>query len=113
MSFDSLLINTCTTRRYPPGATDAYGNTTKVWADKLVDEPCRISHPVFGGRNGQVQRGTEVVPVDMVLFMNDVDVTEYDKVLVDTVEYEILFVATIQNGFGGHHKELSLKRIIP
>jgi hypothetical protein len=108
MSFDSLLINTCTTRRYVAGIPDAYGNAILAWADELVGEPCRISYP--SGK--QIQRGTEIVPVDMVLFLNDVNVTEADKVLVDTVEYEILFVARIQNGFGGHHLELSLKRII-
>ena len=109
MSFDSLLINTCTTRRYVAGIADSYGNATPAWNDELTDEPCRISYP----KGMQVQRDTEVIPVDAMLFMGDVDVTEYDKVIVDTVEYEILFVGIIQNGFGGHHKELSLKRIIP
>ena len=106
MSFDSLLINSCVTWRYADTGPDAYGNPTKSWGPELT-ESCRISYP--SGK--QIQRGTEVIPVDAVLFLNDVDVTEYDKVVVDTVEYEILFVADIQNGFGGHHKELSLKRV--
>jgi hypothetical protein len=33
-------------------------------------------------------------------------------VVVDGTEYEILFVATLQDDSGDHHKELSLKRVI-
>ncbi len=109
MSFVTLLINLCTTRRYVPGAADAYGNPAKPWADYLVAQPCRISYP----KGKQVQRGTEVVPVEAVLFMEDVDVTEHDRVVVDGITFEILFVATLQDGVGEHHLELSLTRVIP
>jgi hypothetical protein len=108
MAFTSLLINTCTIKRWTDGGTDDYGNPVKTWADHLVDQACRISYP----KGRQVQRGTEVVPVEAMLFLEDVDVTEHDKVIVDGTEYEILFVATLQDDSGDHHKELLLKRVI-
>jgi len=57
MSFDSLLINNCIVKWYPPGAFDPYGNPVKVWADKpgLADEHCRISYP-SGKQIQRVQR---------------------------------------------------------
>ncbi len=87
---------------------DSYGNPNKVWANLPVLSG-RISYP----KGRQVQRGTEVVPVEAVLFLNNVVVTERDKVLVDTIEFEILFVAILQDGVDGHHKEISLTRVIP
>lgn len=109
MTYSSLLVNTCTTERYTSVNNDAYGQPIKLWVDYLIDEPCRISYP----RGRQIQRETEIVPVEAVLFMDDVDVTEHDRVTVDTILYEILFVARLQDGTDNHHKELSLKRVIP
>ena len=109
MSYSSLLINTVTVRRYIAGVADAYGNPAKPWADYLVAQPCRISYP----KGRQVQRGTEVTPIEVVLFTEDIDVSEHDRVVVDGVTFEILFVATIQDGVSGHHLELSLTRVIP
>lgn len=107
MSFNSLLINVATIRRYTTGAADSYGVPVRTWGDHIVGQPCRISYP----RGRQVQRGTEVVPVDALLFMAVVDVTERDRVIVDTVTYEILFVAELQNGTTEHHLEISLARV--
>ncbi len=107
--FRNLLINTCTLQRYVPGSADAYGAPSKGWVDFLADQPCRLSSS--GGR--QVQRSTEVVPVDALLFIEEVDVTEADRVVVDQIPWEILFVAPLQDGVGGHHLELSLKRVKP
>ena len=107
--FRNLLINLCTVQRYVPGVADAYGAPVKAWVDFLVDQPCRLSSP--SGR--QVQRSTEVVPVDALLFIEEVDVTEADRVVVDSISWEILFVAPLQDGAGSHHLELGLKRVKP
>lgn len=107
MTYSSLLINSFITQRYVAGAQDAYGNPAKAWANYLTGD-CRISYP----KGRQVQRGTEVVPVDAVLFMQDIDVTEHDRVVVDGITFEILFVATLQDSTGEHHMELDLKRVI-
>ena len=106
MSYATLLINAIVVRRYTDGGTDAYGNPTKVWADHLSIDG-RISYP----KGRQVQRGTEVVPVDAVLFLEEVDVTEDDRAVVDGTTYEIVFVATLQDSAGSHHMELSLVRV--
>ena len=108
MSYTSLLINTATVRRYTTGAADAYGHLVETWGDHLTDQACRLSSP----KGRQIQQGTEITPVDAVLFMQDIDVTVYDRVIVDGTTWEILFVADRQNGTGDHHKELDLKRII-
>ena len=109
MTFATLLISTATVQRYTTGAADAYGVPARTWADHLTLEPCRISYP----KGRQIQRGTEITPVDAVLFMNDIDVTVYDRVAVDSTTWEVLFVSEPQDGTGDHHKELSLKRVIP
>ena len=107
MSFADLLINTCTVERYPLGVFDALGNPTKAWADHLVDKPCRLSHSI--GR--EIQRESEVVVVDEVLFINDMDILERDRIIVDGVTYHILFVAAIQDSVGVHHLEIDLERV--
>ena len=80
----------------------------KTWADHLTNQASRLSYP----RGKQIQRGTEIVPITEMLFMLDIDVTEHDRVIVDGVTYEILFVATRQDGSVGHHLELDLTRVI-
>ncbi len=109
MSFTSLLNSTCTIQRYVAGAADAYGVPAKAWADHLVAQPCRLSYP----KGKQLQTATEVVPITEMLFMAVVDVTEHDRVVVGGNTYDILFVATRQDGPGAHHMELDLRRVIP
>jgi len=108
MSFDSLLIQTCTIQRYTEGAADSYGMPAQTWADFLTDEPCRLSYP----KGRQRQDATEVTPVDAVLFLNEYEITEHDRAVVETVTYEILHVAHRVNGVDEHHLELDLKRVI-
>lgn len=114
MSYTSLLINSASVYRYPAGgATDAYGTPAKVWAvvPALSDIPCRIM-PVSGV---EVKVGAEVVLADYKLFLEDVVVTEQDRVNVywGTVDawvmYEILLVMDRQDGTDSHHKELLLR----
>ncbi|MDD4986145.1 MAG: hypothetical protein PHQ43_10230 [Dehalococcoidales bacterium] len=108
MSFASLLINTCTIRRFTAGAVDAYGNSAKAWADHLVDEPCRWSTP----SNREVKVGAEVVLADILLFLNDVDVTEQDRIVIGTTTYEILSVVRRQDSVtSSHHRELFLRTV--
>jgi len=104
MSYASLLINLATVERYVAGAADAYGNPAEAWANHLVDEPCRLSD----AKGRQRMDGTEVVQVDELLFMNDVDVIEHDRVTVDGTLYEILFVDELEDSTVGHHLELDL-----
>lgn len=100
-----LFINECRIQRYTQGAKDGYGNPAKAWAAHLTVDG-RISYP----KGRQIFRDTEMVNVDAVLFLEDIDVIEHDRVYVDDVLYEILFVAQVQDLIGSHHKELTLKR---
>ena len=109
MSFTTLLINTCATKRFTPGAADAYGNPVKAWADHLVNQPCRWSTP----SNREVKVGTEVVIADLQLFLGaDTDITEQDRVVLDTgATYEVLSAADRQNGSANHHVEVLMRTV--
>lgn len=105
MSYTDLLIHSCTVRRDVPGATTAYGYKTETFGDHLTSQACRLE----AAKGREVKIGADIVIADYVLFMQDIDVTEQDKILLDSVTYEILLVELMDNGFGGHHKELLLR----
>jgi hypothetical protein len=105
MSFDSLLIHTCTIKRFNEGAKDDYGIPVKTWTNLLVDEPCR--HTSGNGR--EIKVGQEVLIVYDELFLNDVDVTVQDRVEIDGELWEILDVRLRSDFLGGHHKECSIQ----
>jgi len=105
MSFTDLLIHSCTVRRNSPGPADAYGYPAPSWSDYLTAQDCRLQPQ----KGREIRLLAEVVVADYVLFIADVDVTEQDRVIVDSVTYEILMVELMDNGFGGHHKELQLR----
>jgi len=109
MTFTSLLINTCTVKRYnPDGGADAYGNPTGSWDDHLTDEPCRWSTP----KNREVKVGAEVALADLQLFLGqDTDITEQDRVTLDGATYEVLSAADRQNGTANHHVECFLRSV--
>lgn len=105
MSFDDLLINTCTVRRYTEGAAGDYGTPAKTWTDHLTDQACRLM--ATNGRETKV--GAEVVIADYKLFIADVDITEQDRVVIDSTTYEVLLVADRQDSDDVHHKECYLR----
>ena len=109
MSYTSLLISTCTVERYTAGAADAYGAPVRTWADHLTDQACRLSVPTTRDQSREVVVGAEVVLADYKLFMQDVDVTEQDRILLAAITYEILLVQRRSDGAVGHHKELFLR----
>ena len=116
MSFTSLLIETCTVRRYTTGAADSYGKPVETWADHLTDQACRlmsgsrgIGSAASAGREFQV--GAELVVADYIMFIEDVDITEQDRVVSGGVTYEILMVADRADGTASHHREVWLKAV--
>jgi len=106
MSFDSLLINICTVLEDTGVTPDDYGNLTPVWTPVtgLINIPCRLSTPT--GR--EIKVGAEVVIADYKLFLENITVTEQNRIRMD-VDYEILLVASRQDGAGNHHKECFLR----
>ncbi|MCJ7829315.1 MAG: hypothetical protein MUP81_06215 [Dehalococcoidia bacterium] len=108
MSYTDLLINTCKTQRRHPGAIDDYGNPAPGWADELPNTTiCRWSTP----SNREIKVGAEVVIADLQLFLEDVDITEQDRVVLDSKTYEVLSAARRQNGAGDHHMEALLRTV--
>ena len=105
MSFDSLLIDTCNIQRFTEGAADDYGHPIKVWANTYEDEPCR--HVSGNGR--EIKIGQEVVIVYDKLFIGDVDITEQDRVIIDSVTYQVLSVIFRKDSSDDHHKECYLE----
>jgi hypothetical protein len=107
MSYTSLLINTCTTRRKHPGAIDDYGTPAPGWADELSNIICRFSTPA----NREIKVGAEVVIADLILFTEDVDITVQDRVVLNALTYEVLAVIPRQDGVGSHHLEALLRTV--
>jgi len=106
MTYACLLIDRCTIRRFTTGVPDDYGKPKQTW-DEIDDQPCRLVN--ISGR--EVVVGAEVVIADYKLFLDNVDVTEQDRIIVDDITYEILSVLLRSDGHGSHHKELLMRTV--
>ena len=104
MSYTSLLIETCTIQRFSEGALDNYGIPEKTWTDH-PDTSCRLTT----GSGREVKVGAEVVIADYKLFLGDVDITERDRVVIDSITYEVLLVSDREDSLGSHHKECFMR----
>jgi len=102
--YDDLLISTCIVRRYTEGAQDAYGTPVKTWANYLISEPCRLM--ITGGR--EIKVGAEIVLSNHRLYLQDIDITERDRVIIGTVTFEVILVSDRQDATANHHKEVDL-----
>ena len=107
MSYSSLLIDSCDVMRFTEGAIDDYGHPIKTWAVYLDDTACRLQ----AGAGKEIYVGAEVVIADYKLFLGDVDITEQDRVVLNSVTYEILLVADKQDGIDSHHKEVFMQTV--
>ena len=106
MSFASLLIDTCTVQRYAEGAADTYGNPTLAWdLTYLENEPCRLT--TSSGREMKV--GAEIVIADYKLFIDTVDITEQDRMVLGGITYEILLVQDYADSSSNHHKQIWMR----
>lgn len=105
MSFDDLLINTCTIKRFTEGAKDAYGHPVLTWANLHTNIICRH----ISGKGREIKVGQEVVIVYDELMVKNIDVTEQDQVVIGTKTYNILSVLFGQDGTSVHHKLLFLE----
>ena len=107
MSFTSLLKDTCTVRRFSEGVADAYGTPAKTWAAYLTDQACRLEASTSGGHEFKV--GAEVVVADNRLYIGLVDITEQDRVVINSITYEILLVENFADAATNQHKRCWLK----
>ncbi len=106
MAYLDLLIDSCIIQRDIGGAADNYGNLGEDWQTHLTED-CLLQ-PAKGR---EIIVGAEVVIADYKLFLDDVDVTEQDRILMDAVVYQILLVEDQWNGVGSHHRELWLRTV--
>ena len=107
MTFENLLINTCDIERFGEGVADAYGIKAKTWTATYENEPCRH----VSGKGREVKVGQEVVIVYDELFVGAIDITEQDRVIIDTVTYQVLAVLFRQDGIGLHHKHCFMEMV--
>ena len=105
MTFDSLLINECDIQEFTETGTDDYGRPTGNWTPTYENEPCRH----VSGKGREIKVGQEVVIIYDELFLGDVEITEQDRVVIDTITYQVLSVLFRQDGFGAHHKHCFLE----
>lgn len=111
MSFTDMLVNSCTIQRYTEGDADAYGTKVKEWADHLTGQACRLMAGGQSGKGREVYVGAEVVIANYTLFIGDVDITEQDRIIVDSVTYEVLLVADKQDAIDSHHNECYMRAV--
>ena len=112
MSYSSLLIDTCDVQRNTQGVQDAYGRPADSWDDYLEGQPCRWEgFSPFAGAGHEVYVNAKLVVADSQIFVNDIDITEQDRVVVDSITYEVLMVTLRQDGTGNHHKQCLLRTV--
>ena len=109
MSYTDLLINTCTILENTGTVPDGYGNITSNWTAVvgLTDIACRL----VAGSGREVMVGAEVVVADYKLFLENVVITEQNRVRISSIDYEVLLVTDRQDGVGSHHKECYLRTV--
>ena len=116
MAYDSLLINTCNIISFTEDGTfDIYRQPNKSWDIKVVDGvtyeglPCRH----ISGKGREIKIGQEVHLIYDQLFVEDIDITVQDRVIIDPLgapkTYQIIDVLFRQDGVGSHHKEAYLE----
>jgi len=105
MTFENLLINTCDVEHFTEGIVSDYGIPAKTWTPTYEDEPCRHVH----GKGTEIKVGQEVVIAYDELFVGDIAITEQDRVIIDTVTYQVLAVVVRQDDRGTHHKHCFLE----
>jgi len=109
MSFADLLINTCTIYEDTGAAPDGYGNVIPSWTAVagLSGIDCRL----MASTGREIMIGAEVVIADYKLFLNDIVITERNRVLLDSIYYEVLLVTDRQDSDNVHHKEVYLRTV--
>ena len=107
MTFNSLLNNTAMVMRLQLGAADAYGHPVKVWFLHINGTPCRQVY----GKGREVLVGAEVIIIYDELFVGDIDITTWDRVIVDSQTYDIVSVVDRTDYGTAHHKQCFLQRV--
>lgn len=101
MSYKSLLINLCKIEYFTEGLPDPYGHPDLTWHTRYDDKECRL----VASTGTELKVGAEIVVADYKLFLEDVTITEQDRVTIDSKVYEILLVQDYADSLASHHKQ--------
>ena len=118
MSFNSLLIHSCTIRRKSEGAKDSHGQPAITWNDLATLVNCRLNWKEgaeeFEGKIVSVTRYWMFLPRSQ-------DIREADRVtaivekqtgaVVDSGTFHVTHVRRYGGRKREHHREIRLKRI--
>lgn len=103
MSFDALLNQTCTIRRVT--TVNDGPEPSEVWATTASDVPCRLSM-LRAIELGQLHQTMAIT--HRLYLPYSTDVTNDDRVIVDSVTYEVEMV-NANPGSRQHHVEALIK----
>ena len=108
MTYSTLLVQTCQISRYRIVGEDAYGSPIKEWVVRFSSVPCRQVY----GKGKEILVGAETIIIYDELFLEDVDVTTWDRVVIDSKTYDIVSVVKRQDAVAGpHHIHCYLQRV--
>jgi len=107
MTYQTLLIQNCDIERYSVIGEDDAGWPLQTWTTLHPSIPCRL---VFG-KGTEIKVGQEVYIVHNELFLEDVDVTTQDRVLLEGDYWNIVDVGHYSDAIGPHHKKLFVQKV--
>lgn len=119
MSFDNLLVHTCTIEQNTGSNRDSHGKKVPSWSDLATSVACRLENPSRGAGGREFVIDKDVTMATHRLFLlPDQTVTERHRISSVTREdgttllsqADIVYVDTDTAG-AGHHKEVWLKEV--
>lgn len=101
-----LLFQRCTIQRFPDdGAQDSHGKPAQVWADIATNVACR--RRVAGGAETFADEDKTATAAREIIYLNrGQDITEKDRIVLESVTYDVLRVNRISAGRREHHRRV-------
>lgn len=104
-----LLNQRCDIWRYSEGSADGYGHLAKTYAELATSVPCRLREA--GGKETWADDKT-VVPADYIIYLpRNQDVTERDRIVLDSITYDVLRVQHTRARRREHHLKLFMRAV--
>ncbi len=117
MSFDALLIHTCTIENPVAGNTNVYNNASKAFAAPITGVHCRLIEDRELVKTDEVSEGF-IKSVYKLMVLDEVDLREKARVSSITLEDGAVITDTfevadllVRRGRNSHHKTATLERI--
>lgn len=97
MSYIAMLNQRCTIERPSPSATDAWGRPTGAYVTVAANVPCRLA--MERGREVARAQSELTTKSDRLYLPLETDVAERDRVVLEGVTYDVVFVG---RSYGRH-----------